>query len=129
MWYLLWKFELLLNDEKYNEIKKGKLNDEFDRILNDNDGEQINDIGKTNKINANIEATPKQINKFAQYVKDNYNSIKKDKNLTKHKDVMQELSKNFKTLSTKWEYISRQILSIKFINNFQKTIKIIYGKL
>ena len=101
MWYLLWKFELLLNDEKYNEIKKGKLNDEFDRILNDNDGEQINDIGKTNKINANIEATPKQINKFAQYVKDNYNSIKKDKNLTKHKDVMQELSKNFKTLSTK----------------------------
>ena len=57
--------------------------------------------GKKNKINANIEATPKQINKFAQYVKDNYNSIKKDKNLTKHKDVMQELSKNFKTLSTK----------------------------
>jgi hypothetical protein len=90
-----------LNDQKIKEIIKNKLNDEFDMLLNEGDEEQTNDVTRKNKKAVIVEATPKQINKFAQYVKDNYNSIKKERNLSKHKDVMQELSKNFKSLSTK----------------------------
>ncbi len=90
-----------MNDQKIKEIIKNKLNDEFDMLLNEGDEEQTNDVTRKNKKAVIVEATPKQINKFAQYVKDNYNSIKKERNLSKHKDVMQELSKNFKSLSTK----------------------------
>ncbi len=77
------------------------MNNEFDRLLNEEDEKQMDELTDKHKKNVNVEETPKQINKFAQYVKDNYKSVKKERNLSNHKDVMQELSKNFKTLSTK----------------------------
>ena len=45
--------------------------------------------------------TPRKLNTFAQFVKDNYGSVKSEKKLTSHKDVMQEISKKFKLLSAK----------------------------
>ena len=94
-------FEVILNsknDTKSKNVDLQEQNDEFDRILNDDyrpKGPSV--AGKLLGDNA-VSRTP---NKFAQFVKDNYGTVKKDKNLNNHKEVMQELSKNFKQLSAK----------------------------
>ncbi len=46
-------------------------------------------------------STPKQPNAFSQFVKDNYHSVKIDRNISKHQDIMKELGAQFKSLSTK----------------------------
>lgn len=56
-----------------------------------------------NNREPNLEAlqTPaKQPNAFSLFVKDNYHSVKKDQNLTKHQDIMKELGNKFKLLTT-----------------------------
>lgn len=71
--------------------------------------EQLRNYGRKSKeneaatgIGVGLLATPSRpLNKFAVYVKENYNLVKKENNLTSHKDVMLELSKNFKLLSSK----------------------------
>ena len=80
----------------------------YDDELDDDDGqiEVISEKGLQTPRRPQVPQTPKPTpartpNKFAQFVKDHYNTIKKEKNLASHKDVMQELSKNFKALSTK----------------------------
>jgi len=45
--------------------------------------------------------TPRKLNSFAQFVKDKYGSVKSDKKLTQHREVMQEISKQFKLLAAK----------------------------
>jgi hypothetical protein len=45
--------------------------------------------------------TPRKLNSFALFVQEKYSIIKADKKLNTHKDVMQEISKQFKMLSTK----------------------------
>lgn len=74
------------------------MEDRFDEIRS-----ELNGVQMTPKQNQpeNKLLTPRQPNKFALFVKENYGSVKKEKNLNSHKDVMQELSKNFKLLSTK----------------------------
>ena len=92
------RFELHLNNPNQKDSQKNREeeDDRFDKIKDD-----LYTI-ESPKIPSNlVPATPRQPNKFALYVKDNYGSVKKEKNLSNHKDVMQELSKNFKTLSTK----------------------------
>lgn len=92
------RFELHLNNPNQKDSHKTREeeDDRFDKIKDD-----VYTI-ESPKIPSNpATATPRQPNKFALYVKDNYGSVKKEKNLSNHKDVMQELSKNFKTLSTK----------------------------
>lgn len=74
------------------------MEDRFDEIRSELHGIPI--TPKKNQTDVNM-ITPRQPNKFALFVKENYGSIKKEKNLNSHKDVMQELSKNFKLLSTK----------------------------
>lgn len=60
-----------------------------------------NDQNGTTTANAKEPKTPRQPSKFALYVKENYHSIKKDNQLGSHKDIMQELSKQFKLLDTR----------------------------
>lgn len=95
------RFEIIKNTKnnaaELERIKKAKLNDDFDRLR---DGNEIVE-GTGGKGYLEKFATPRQPNKFSMYVKENYGSVKKEKNLTSHKDVMQELSKNFKLLSAK----------------------------
>jgi hypothetical protein len=98
------RFELMLNDEKKHilEVRQNQL---FDRLRNDENTDQnVCDYTSTKLSSKKIDtlATPaRQINKFAKFVKENYGSTKKDKCLNSHKDVMQELSKQFKQLATK----------------------------
>ena len=51
--------------------------------------------------NSDLYATPRAPSKFALYVKENYNSVKREAKLIAHKDVMQELSKKYKQDSAK----------------------------
>ena len=68
---------------------------EFDRLIGKNHT-------KTDAPPSTGTMTPaRPANKFALFVKDNYGSVKKEKNLNCHKDVMQALASEFKTLSTK----------------------------
>lgn len=60
-----------------------------------------NDPKNTDQALEDLVATPRRLNTFAQFVKDNYSSIKIEKNLNSHKDIMQEISKKFKLLTTK----------------------------
>ena len=77
------RFKLITNKtSKENNLKE----------LNDKNS----DAGSNNQFQ-----TPRKLNSFAQFVKDNYGSVKSEKKLTAHKDVMQEMSKQFKLLSTK----------------------------
>ena len=65
---------------------------------------QINDkifFGESTTTPVELIQTPKRLNTFAQFVKDNYNSVKIENKLSSHKDVMQEISKKFKLISTK----------------------------
>ncbi len=65
---------------------------------------QINDkifFGESTTTPVELIQTPKRLNTFAQFVKDNYNSVKVENKLSSHKDVMQEISKKFKLMSTK----------------------------
>ena len=98
------RFELMLNDEK-KHILEARQNQLFDRLRNDENTDQnVCDYTSTKLSSKKIDtlATPaRQINKFAKFVKENYGSTKKDKCLNSHKDVMQELSKQFKQLATK----------------------------
>jgi len=73
--------------------KEQDMNDMFDRIRN-------KDFTKSTFDPSDM-TTSHRLNKFAVFVKENYNSIKRDNKLNSHKDVMQELSKHFKQLSTK----------------------------
>mgnify|MGYP001810714604 CR=1 FL=1 len=68
----------------------------FDRV--DNDDEEAEN--EEDVVLSTPRKAPQQLNKFAMFVKENYNSVKKSQKLNSHKDVMQELSKQFKTLST-----------------------------
>jgi hypothetical protein len=92
------RFELHLNNPNQKDSHKNREeeDDRFDKIKED-----VYTIESPKIPSSLVTATPRQPNKFALYVKDNYGSVKKEKNLSNHKDVMQELSKNFKTLSTK----------------------------
>ena len=81
-----------------NNYRHKQMEDRFDEIRSELHGIPI--TPKKNQTDVNM-ITPRQPNKFALFVKENYGSIKKEKNLNSHKDVMQELSKNFKLLSTK----------------------------
>jgi predicted SprT family Zn-dependent metalloprotease len=96
------RFEIILNNKNdKNKIEETLDNDDrFDRIKNDD--YEFKSASSSAKVSSAIEnAVTRTPNKFAMYVKENYNTIKKDKNLNSHKDVMQELSKNFKQLSAK----------------------------
>lgn len=94
------RFAIKLSSEmgKMSARKEQEMNDVF---------EQLRNVGRKSKENtgsiaASAFATPSRpLNKFAVYVKDNYNLVKRENNLTSHKDVMAELSKNFKLLATK----------------------------
>lgn len=93
------KFEIIKNDPKLSkDAQKKKKADEisnlFDHIRNGSEPTLSNNQNE-------VAQTPRRLNKFAEYVKENYNSVKRDNHLSSHKDVMQELSKNFKQLSTK----------------------------
>lgn len=94
------RFEIIKNTKKntaeLETLKKIKLNNQFD-LLREGDKAVLT----PQKMNGDNFATPRQPNKFALFVKDNYGSVKKENNLSSHKDVMQELSKNFKLLSAK----------------------------
>ncbi len=68
----------------------------FDDILNNNETGEFKT--KTDKL---VPSTPRQLNAFSQFVKDNYKRIKQEENIVKHQDVMKELSVQFKQLSTK----------------------------
>ncbi|CAF1110219.1 unnamed protein product, partial [Brachionus calyciflorus] len=97
------RFEIIKNSIKnaseINKLRQERMEERFDEIRSELHG--ISGTPTKNQIDNNKFLTPRQPNKFALFVKENYSSIKKDKNLSSHKDVMQELSKNFKTLSTK----------------------------
>lgn len=92
------RFELHLNDANQKNSKKNQADEDerFDQIK-----DNIYTIESPKIPTSLVPVTPRQPNKFALYVKDNYNSVKKENNLNSHKDVMQELSKNFKMLSYK----------------------------
>ena len=102
------RFEILRNDlSSQTKAKENEIEELFERIRNN---ELMEDSGAINRINskskqisdqADLMTTPRALSKFAIYVKENYNLVKKDFKLQSHKDVMQELSKNFKQLSTK----------------------------
>jgi len=91
------RFEIILNNKNDKNKNEEYLDDDerFDRIRNDDYEFNSKSAGM---IENAVSRTP---NKFALFVKENYGSVKKDKNLSNHKDVMQELSKNFKQLSAK----------------------------
>jgi hypothetical protein len=55
---------------------------------------------KNSATTPNLFATPRAPSKFALFVKSHYNSIKRERNLIAHKDVMQELSKEYKAQAT-----------------------------
>ena len=80
--------------------KKSALNNLFDKLsLNKEEQQHYTDSTTASNAKqqlADVLATPRQPSKFAIYVKDNYNSVKKEYNLKTHKDVMQELSKKYK---------------------------------
>lgn len=69
----------------------------FDDILNNNETGEF----KTKTTDKLVPSTPRQLNAFSQFVKDNYKRIKQEENIIKHQDVMKELSVQFKQLSTK----------------------------
>ena len=49
-----------------------------------------------------VPATPvRQPSAFSQFVKDNYRTVKQDKNLSKHQEIMKELGAQFKQLAAK----------------------------
>lgn len=86
------RFILLQNDKKLKEKQKNAINDKL--IFG---GTSSND----DLVSAALMQTPRKLNAFAQFVKENYNSVKAENKLSSHKDVMQEISKKFKQLSTK----------------------------
>ena len=85
-------FVLLQNDKKQKEKQKNLINDKLF-------------FGSESPAAATatleLMQTPKRLNSFAQFVKDNYNSVKIENKLSSHKDVMQEISKKFKLMSAK----------------------------
>ena len=97
------RFEIILNNKSDKDKNQANLDlddERFDRIKNDD--YEFKGFSNATKSKGVLEsAVSRTPNKFALFVKDNYGSIKKDKNLNNHKDIMQELSKNFKQLSTK----------------------------
>ena len=54
----------------------------------------INNTTKTPK--APEPSTPRQLNAFSKFVKDNYGSVKKEKAGLAHQDIMKELSSQYK---------------------------------
>ena len=72
------------------------MNENFDRLIGNTPTKNANE-----KNNTDVYKTPRQPSRFALYVKENYGSVKKESNLSSHKDVMQELSKKFKLMSAK----------------------------
>jgi hypothetical protein len=58
-------------------------------------------IASAANLGENQTPTPRKLNSFALFVQEKYNIIKTEKKLNTHKDVMQEISKQFKMLSTK----------------------------
>ena len=85
------KFDLI------NANKPQQATATFDDIINN---DERGEFTKTKLVPAATN-TPKQLNAFSQFVKDNYRSIKQEKNIAKHQEVMKELSVQFKQLSTK----------------------------
>ncbi len=96
------RFEIVLNSKtnaKQNEqAKQDEIEETFKRLTVESED---NSSIKKSATTPSLFATPRQPSKFALFVKDNYNSIKRESRLASHKDVMQELSKQYKLQSGK----------------------------
>jgi hypothetical protein len=86
------RFALLQNDKKQQQ--KNLINDKL--IF----GASIENMNEIELMQQQLQ-TPRKLNIFAQFVKDNYGSVKLENKLSSHKDVMQEISKKFKLFSAK----------------------------
>lgn len=62
--------------------------DMFDKLANNS---------KTN-AKAQEPSTPRQLNAFSKFVKDNYGSVKKEKAGLAHQDIMKELGAQYKLM-------------------------------
>lgn len=98
------RFEIIKNTENNRKLvektKAKQAEKNFDKVKN-NEWNNIDENEPDIQVQDEALVTPRKPNKFAMFVKENYGSLKKEKNLTNHQDVMKELGKNFKLLSAK----------------------------
>ena len=89
------------------DVKKkvcGRCGSRFELQINNASTRKNNSNNKkynSENTRQSVPATPRQLNPFALYVKENYGSVKKQGQNLKHNDVMKALSEAFKKLKTK----------------------------
>jgi hypothetical protein len=68
----------------------------FDRLIN----KETRSESMQQLTQSAATTTPKPLNAFSKFVKDNYHSVKKDKGLSNNQQIMKELGVLFKQMST-----------------------------